>query len=239
MVRRTNCLELVQLNSFGCGLDAITSDQVQEILEEGNKLYTLIKIDEVNNLGAARIRIRSLLAAIREQDKHGVSKLLAVPRSFIAKHWPRFTKEMRRTYTILAPQMSPLHFRFLETAFRYSGYNLKVLPEAGPSAVATGLKFVNNDACYPAIMVIGQILEALRSGEYDLDHTAVVITQTGGGCRATNYIGLLRRALEKAELSHIPVISLSAQGLEKKSRLQSHLAFAAPGIVRHRLWQII
>ena len=215
VVRRTNCLELVQLNSFGCGLDAITSDQVQEILEEGNKLYTLIKIDEVNNLGAARIRIRSLLAAIREQDKHGVSKLLAVPRSFIAKHWPRFTKEMRRTYTILAPQMSPLHFRFLEAAFRYSGYNLKVLPEAGPSAVATGLKFVNNDACYPAIMVIGQILEALRSGEYDLDHTAVVITQTGGGCRATNYIGLLRRALEKAELSHIPVISLSAQGLEK------------------------
>ena len=214
-VRRTNCLELVQLNSFGCGLDAITSDQVQEILEEGNKLYTLIKIDEVNNLGAARIRIRSLLAAIREQDKHGVSKLLAVPRSFIAKHWPRFTKEMRRTYTILAPQMSPLHFRFLEAAFRYSEYNLKVLPEAGPSAVATGLKFVNNDACYPAIMVIGQILEALRSGEYDLDHTAVVITQTGGGCRATNYIGLLRRALEKAELSHIPVISLSAQGLEK------------------------
>ena len=94
VVRRNNCLELVQLNSFGCGLDAITSDQVQEILEEGNKLYTLIKIDEVNNLGAARIRIRSLIAAIREQDKHGVSKLLAAPRSFIAKHWPHFTQEI-------------------------------------------------------------------------------------------------------------------------------------------------
>ena len=217
VVRRHDCLELVQLNSFGCGLDAITSDQVQEILEEGNKLYTLIKIDEVNNLGAARIRIRSLIAAIREQDKRGAGRLLAAPRSFIAKHWPHFTREMRRSYTILAPQMSPIHFRFLEAAFRYSGYNLQVLPTAGPSAVATGLKFVNNDACYPAIMVIGQILEALRSGQYDTQHTAVVITQTGGGCRATNYIGLLRRALEKAGLAHVPVISLSAQGLEKHS----------------------
>ena len=146
---------------------------------------------------------------------------------------------MRRTYSILAPQMSPLHFRFLEAAFRYSGYNLKVLPEAGPSAVATGLKFVNNDACYPhrAIMVIGQILEALRPGEYDLDHTAVVITQTGGGCRATNYIGLLRRAFEKAELSPSPSHLPLCPGLGEKSRLQSHLAFAAPGIVRHRLWR--
>ncbi len=230
VVRRNNCLELVQLNSFGCGLDAITSDQVQEILEEGNKLYTLIKIDEVNNLGAARIRIRSLIAAIREQDKHGVGKLLAAPRSFIAKHWPHFTQEMRRTYTILAPQMSPIHFRFLEAAFRYSGYNLKVLPEAGPSAVSTGLKFVNNDACYPAIMVIGQILDALRSGEYDLQHTAVMITQTGGGCRATNYIGLLRRALEKAGLEHIPVISLSVQGLEKNPGFKITLPLLRRGL---------
>lgn len=230
VVRRTNCLELVQLNSFGCGLDAITSDQVQEILEEGNKLYTLIKIDEVNNLGAARIRIRSLIAAIREQEKRGVGRLLAAPRSFFAQHWPRFTREMRRTYTILAPQMSPIHFRFLEKAFRYSGYNLKVLPEAGPSAVSTGLKYVNNDACYPAIMVIGQIIEALRSGEYDLDHTAIMITQTGGGCRATNYIGLLRRALEKMGLDYIPVISLSAGGLEKNPGFRITLPLLTRGL---------
>jgi predicted CoA-substrate-specific enzyme activase len=215
VVRKHDCLELVQLTSFGCGLDAVTSDQVQEILTEGNKLFTLLKIDEVNNLGAARIRIRSLIAALKNREKTGRHKLLDYPRQFISRHWPRFTKEMKeQNFTILAPQMSPIHFNLLEGAFRHSGYNLKILPEAGPSAVATGLKYVNNDACYPAIMVIGQLIEALQSGEYDPLRTAVMITQTGGGCRATNYIALLRRALDKMNMGYVPVISLSATGLE-------------------------
>ena len=210
LVRRHECLELVQLNSFGCGLDAITSDQVQEILEQGHKLYTLLKIDEVNNLGAARIRIRSLMAAIRERDKKGEK----AGNFFPVRIWPKFTKAMRAHYTILAPQMSPLHFRLLEKAFRDSGNALKVLPQVDQHTNAIGLQYVNNDACYPAIMVIGQMVSALLSGEYDLDRTAVLITQTGGGCRATNYIGLLRRAMEKAGLGNVPVISLSVAGLE-------------------------
>ncbi len=216
VVRKHDCLELVQLNSFGCGLDAVTSDQVQELLEEGNKLYTLIKIDEVNNLGAARIRIRSLIAALNNREKTiKQSSILDRPREFISRHWPRFTKEMKeQNYTILAPQMSPIHFNLIEEAFKRSGYNLKVLPEATASAVSTGLKYVNNDACYPAVMVIGQLIEALQSGEYDTHHTAVIISQTGGGCRATNYIALLRRALDKLDMSYVPVISLSASGLE-------------------------
>jgi predicted CoA-substrate-specific enzyme activase len=231
VVRRHSCLQLVQLNSFGCGLDAITSDQVQEILEDGNKLYTLIKIDEVNNLGAARIRIRSLIAALRQREKQGIIQPRhAILHSFSARPWPRFTREMRESYTILAPQMSPIHFRLVEEAFCCSGYRFKVLPETSASAIATGLKYVNNDACYPAIITIGQLIEALQSGEYDLKRTAVILSQTGGGCRATNYVGLLRRALEKLEMSQIPVIALSINGLEKHPGFRLNLPLLWRGL---------
>lgn len=128
---------------------------------------------------------------------------------------PLFTKEMRRTHTILAPQMSPIHFELLEAAFRHSGYNFVILNNTEPKTVDVGLKYVNNDACYPAIIVVGQMIEALQSGRYDLDRVALAITQTGGGCRATNYIGFIRRALNDAGFSKIPVIAISAQGFEK------------------------
>lgn len=204
-------LELVQLNSFGCGLDAITTDQVQEILERYNRIYTVLKIDEVNNLAAARIRIRSLKAAMEERDKQGFKpeKTGESPKRTL------FTKEMRDKHTILAPQMSPIHFQFLSDAFKASGYNLEVLPSVDRKAVDEGLKYVNNDACYPSIIVIGQLIEALKSGKYDLNNTSVMISQTGGGCRATNYIGFLRKALKDAGFSNIPVISLNPGGLEK------------------------
>ncbi len=204
-------LELVQLNSFGCGLDAVTTDQVQEILNGNSKIYTTLKIDEGNNLGAARIRLRSLKATMAEREKSGF-KLKKVDTKYkrIA-----FTKEMRKNHTILAPQMSPIHFQFLEEAFRLSGYNLVVLPSNDNKAADVGLKYVNNDACYPAIIAIGQLMEALLSGEYDLDNTSVLISQTGGGCRATNYIGFLRKALKDAGLERVPVLSLNASGMEK------------------------
>jgi len=204
-------LELVQLNSFGCGLDAITTDQVQEILNGHSKVYTTIKIDETSNLGPARIRLRSLKATIEEREKNGY-----IPRK-IAGPYQRviFTEEMKERHTLLAPEMSPIHFQFVEEAIRLSGYNLVVLPCENSRAVDIGLKYVNNDACYPAIIVVGQLLEALQSGQYDPQNTSVVITQTGGGCRATNYIGLLRKALKDAGFGHVPVISISAQGLEK------------------------
>ena len=198
-------LELIQLNSFGCGLDAVTTDQVSDILTMCNKIYTVLKIDEVNNLGAARIRVRSLLSAVRDRDK----KKILPKKVDTAHHRVIFTKEMRKEYTILVPQMSPIHFDILIPALASCGYRL-VIPPATREAVDIGLKYVNNDACYPSVIVVGQFMQALLSGEYDLDRTAIIITQTGGGCRATNYIGFIRRALKKAGMAQIPVISLSA-----------------------------
>ena len=203
-------IELIQLNSFGCGLDAVTTDQVQDILGRNGKIYTTLKIDEGNNLGAAKIRIRSLKAALNERDKNGIQpKRTAEVHSRVI-----FTKEMRKTHTILSPQMSPIHFQFVQQAFNSSGYNLEILPSVDTEAVEEGLKYVNNDACYPTIIVIGQIIAALKSGRYDLENTSVIISQTGGGCRATNYIGFLRKALKEAGFPKIPVISLNAAGLE-------------------------
>jgi len=270
-------LDLIQLNSFGCGLDAITTDQVQEILEGSGKLYTVLKIDEVSNLGAARIRVRSLLAALRNKqvlqeqtvDKTSLSAtgttvavespVLVAPdaaapaaaapvapapasvatpvaitptltpasppaqSSRVQTHRaaastaiekPQFSKQMKTDrYTILCPQMAPIHFELLNVIFDWSGYNLKLLPSVDFQAVEAGLKFANNDVCYPSIIVTGQIMEAVMSGEYDMDRTAVLISQTGGGCRATNYIGLIRKALREAGFAHVPVIGMSFHSL--------------------------
>ena len=209
-VKAVDNLDLIQLNSFGCGLDAVTTDQVNDILSGSDKIYTCLKIDEVNNLGAARIRIRSLLSAIRvREQKH---KERTIRSSAI--HKVVFTEEMRKNYTILCPQMSPIHFDVLEPAFNACGYNFEVLPNDNKHAVDVGLEYVNNDACYPSLMVVGQIMDALLSGKYDLNKVAVIMTQTGGGCRATNYVGFIRRALEKAGMPQVPVISLNMAGIE-------------------------
>ncbi len=210
-VKTTENLDLIQLNSFGCGLDAVTTDQVKDILANSGKIYTCLKIDEISNLGAARIRVRSLLAAIRAREEKKEERKI-VPASFDRVV---FTEKMRKDYTILCPQMTPIHFDLLETAFNASGYRLEVLNRDEREAVNLGLKYVNNDACYPSIIVVGQIMSALLSGKYDLSKTAVLISQTGGGCRASNYIGFIRRALEKAGMEQIPVISINLSGLEK------------------------
>ena len=224
-VKTVENLDLIQLNSFGCGLDAVTTDQVSDILAGSDKIYTCLKIDEVNNLGAARIRIRSLLSAIQVREKK--KKQRAIHSSAI--HKAVFTEEMRKNYTILCPQMSPIHFDILEPAFNACGYHFEVLPNDNRHAVDVGLKYVNNDACYPSLMVVGQIMDALLSGKYDLSKTAVIMTQTGGGCRATNYVGFIRRALEKAGMSQIPVISLNLAGIESNPgfRLTPELFFRA------------
>lgn len=210
-VARQNNIELIQLNSFGCGLDAVTTDQVHEILERFGKIYTVIKIDEINNLGAVRIRIRSLMAAISEREKRNFEpmELCGISKRII------FTEEMKKTHTILSPQMSPIHFQFLQTGFRKAGYNIEILPSVDKKAIDEGLRHVHNDACYPSIITVGQIMEALKSGKYDLDNTSVIISQTGGGCRATNYIAFIRKALRDAGMENVPVISLNAVGLEK------------------------
>ncbi|WP_308748257.1 acyl-CoA dehydratase activase-related protein [uncultured Bifidobacterium sp.] len=251
-------LELVQLNSFGCGLDAITTDQVSEILADKADVYTMLKIDEVSNLGAAKIRLRSLKAAVEERERNkkngGFRKtgseaptpgrqvmldtvMKANPKlteavtaaskraagnggsahntAAMSKYANRipFGKDMK-DYTIVAPQMSPIHFSLVESVIRSGGYKFDILKHASREDVETGLKYVNNDACYPAIMVIGQLVDAILEGKYDPDHTALAITQTGGMCRATNYFGLIRKALVDAGYPQIPVIAISTQGIE-------------------------
>ena len=267
-------LELVQLNSFGCGLDAITTDQVSEILADKADVYTMLKIDEVSNLGAAKIRLRSLKAAVEERERNkkndgfrktgteaptpgrqvmldtvmkvnpklteavtaasqraaengkgesqetaktqtngkGASAHNSATLSKYANRIP-FGKNMK-DYTIVAPQMSPIHFSLVESVIRSGGYKFDILKHASREDVETGLKYVNNDACYPAIMVIGQLVDAILEGKYDPDHTALAITQTGGMCRATNYFGLIRKALVDAGYPQIPVIAISTQGIE-------------------------
>ena len=316
-------LELVQLNSFGCGLDAITTDQVGEILADKADVYTMLKIDEVSNLGAAKIRLRSLKAAVEERERNHRRALAgAVPgkqdqpvRSdavaeakaklemaqaqlaeaqaqlesaeagakrgefrktgseaptpgrqvmldTVMKANPKLTEAVTaaskraaengkgesqetaktqtngkgasahnsatlskyanripfgknmKDYTIVAPQMSPIHFSLVESVIRSGGYKFDILKHASREDVETGLKYVNNDACYPAIMVIGQLVDAILEGKYDPDHTALAITQTGGMCRATNYFGLIRKALVDAGYPQIPVIAISTQGIE-------------------------
>ena len=209
-VARQPNIELIQLNSFGCGLDAITIDQVKEILTVHNKIHTVIKLDEISNLGAAKIRVRSLIAALNERNKKAVAAKSPL------KNYSRiiFTREMKTTHTILAPQLSPIHFRFFQAGLKKAGYNVEVLPFLDKTAIDEGLKYVHNDACYPTIIVVGQLLAALKSGQYDVNNTALIMPQTGGGCRATNYIAMLRKALQDAGMPQVPVISLSV-GVEK------------------------
>ena len=355
-------LELVQLNSFGCGLDAITTDQVAEILADKADVYTLLKIDEVSNLGAAKIRLRSLKAAVEEreankareaaaakamEDQQAAAERAAEEAKVKAKsdleaakaalaeaqaaveaaqkkvdaeaqavhdavkasqastakavqgpeptgfrktgptaptpgrqilldstmaanpkltkamreaskraaerdlqaaaankngtsdgttgvtnaknakksghnnatmsryaHREKFVKDMKKNYTIVGPQMSPIHMSLVEAVIRSGGYKFDILKHASRGDVETGLKYVNNDACYPAIMVVGQLIDAILEGKYDPDHVALAITQTGGMCRATNYFGLIRKALVDAGYPQIPVIAISTQGLE-------------------------
>ena len=204
-------VELVQLNSFGCGLDAVTTDQVEEICRNNNKLYTVLKIDEVSNLGAAKIRIRSLKAAMEEREKNNVK---ATPSSEPFKR-KLFTQYMRQHYTVLIPQMSPIHFTYLKDVMLSCGYNVELLPPVDKNSVEEGLKYINNDACYPTIVTLGQIISALKSGQYDLNNTAVFMSQTGGGCRASNYVALLRKALKDMGMEQVPVVSFNAVGLEK------------------------
>ena len=253
-VASRNDLDLIQLNSFGCGLDALTTDQVQEILEASGKIYTTLKIDEVSNLGAVRIRIRSLMAALVEQREElereaAAGELVAAgpvdvrrangslerakplgvredgkaalpvwrEAKSAAVHKVRYTKEMQDSgYTLLCPQMSPIHFELVEQLLKKNGYNAVLLPSVDHGAVEAGLKYVNNDICYPSVLVTGQIMEAIESGKYDLSRTAVMISQTGGGCRATNYIALIRKALRDAGHPEVPVVSLTAaKGLDE------------------------
>ena len=219
-VKTVDNLDLIQLNSFGCGLDAVTTDQVNDILTNSGKIYTCLKIDEVNNLGAARIRVRSLISAINLKKKKNETREIK-PSNY---NRVLFTEDMKaKGYTILCPQMSPIHFDMFKVAFSSCGYNLVIPDNSNRQAIEMGLKYVNNDACYPSLIVVGQIMDAIESGQYDINKLAVIMTQTGGGCRATNYIGFIRRALAKAGYDHIPVISLNLANIETNPGFKMNL----------------
>ena len=222
VVSQYNNLELVELNSFGCGLDAIVTDQTEEILKANNRLYTTIKIDEINNLGAVKIRIRSLIASMNKRLKQSTYKTYSYQKNYF--------KENERKNTILFPDMSKNHMPIFESLLRSEGYQAVYLKKTTDHTIDQGLKYVNNDACYPAIIVVGQLIEALKSGKYDLDHTTVLITQTGGGCRATNYIGLIRKALKDAGMEKVSIISLNTSGLEKEQAFKLNPSFLKKAI---------
>ena len=176
-------------------------------MSKRGRLYTCLKIDQSLNLGAVRIRLRSLKSAIKERvEENTKAAPILYPKS-------AFTEEMKKDFTILVPEMSPIHFPLIEAAARSYGYNVHMLPPIH-SDIDEGLSCVNNDACYPAIITIGSLLRALKSGMYDLNKTALMMSQTGGMCRASNYIGFIHKALDEAGLSQIPVISLNTQGFE-------------------------
>ena len=220
-VSRTEGFQIVELNSFGCGLDSIVADQVKDILSAKHKIHTLLKIDEGTNLGAVTIRLRSLQSVMeRSMRKHHnpEAPVETVVDDTPAYDYERvvFTEEMRKTYKILVPQMSPLHFQLLEPVLKSEGYDFDMLPAPTREDVEIGLKYINNDACYPAIIVVGQLMSALLSGKYDVNKTAVIISQTGGGCRATNYIGYLRKALIDAGMKQVPILSLNASDMERQ-----------------------
>ncbi len=263
LVTTRDDLELVQLNSFGCGVDALTTDQVQEILESAGGVYTSLKIDEVSNLGAATIRLRSLAAASQaraaEKTAHAeeavreagdeadgtVDDTVEIDTTAPAERstamtgraaeetadrseasgavggrelpgatGPVFTEAMRATHTILMPQMSPVHFRPLEPLMQRLGYKVELLESATRDDLEVGLRYVNNDACFPAIMVIGQLIGAFTDGSHDPDSCVVAISQTGGICRATNYAAMLRKGLREAGYPQVPVVAISLQGIE-------------------------
>lgn len=212
-VSKNKNLEIIEINSFGCGLDSVAIDQVEEILSKYSRIFTVLKIDEGTNLGAIKIRIRSLLAVIADRQR------MEFENKKIHNSFERveFTKKMKENHTILAPELSPIHFQFIEKAFKSSGYNLEVLPIKDKNIIDEGLRYVNNDTCFPAIIIVGQIIEAINSGKYDKNKLSILMFQTCGGCKASNYVALLRKALIEAELGFVPVIAMNFKGMEKNS----------------------
>ncbi|MGL4392270.1 MAG: 2-hydroxyglutaryl-CoA dehydratase [Fusobacteriaceae bacterium] len=144
-------------------------------------------------------------------------------QEYSLENYPIFTKEMKRDYKILFPQMLPIHFEFLAASFQEQGFNVEIIKTENKNILQEGLRYVHNDMCYPAVLVIGQLIDALKNGGYDLNKTALIFSQTYGGCRASNYIQLLRKALVKADLGHIPVISLNPSGSDKGSGFSMNL----------------
>ncbi|MDL1980820.1 MAG: acyl-CoA dehydratase activase [Deltaproteobacteria bacterium] len=202
-VGKNNHRELVHLISFGCGPDAVSADEVRDILKRSGKIYTSIKMDEISNLGAVRIRLRSMLEAVKENAYR--------PRCAkkIEKKTNRVFMQEDKERTLIAPYFSPFYSSLLPAVFKPLGYRLDVLPPQDKASVELGLKNINNDMCYPAVLVAGDIIKAFKSGRYDPKKTSIILTQTGGQCRASSYVSLIRKGLTDAGLEDVPIIAIS------------------------------
>ncbi|MBU0651750.1 MAG: 2-hydroxyacyl-CoA dehydratase, partial [Proteobacteria bacterium] len=211
-VAHTPHLEMLQITSFGCGLDAISADEVREIIQGEGKIYSLIKMDEITNLGAVRVRLRSMLEAIRERSRTGKP----TSRQGRGDHPSGQNSEGR---TILIPWFSPLYSPFIPAVFASFGCRVELLAPQDRSSVDVGLRYVNNDMCYPAVILIGDIIKAFQSRKHDPEKTTVLLIQTFGQCRASNYLPLTRKALASAGFGSVPVISLSAEETSRATSL--------------------
>lgn len=205
----------IQITSFGCGPDAFLLDEVENIFFRYGKVCTVIKVDDINNVGSMRLRVRSLLEslALKRHEKQ-------IPKAFV--NTKTFEQEDRRR-TILAPFFTDYASPLLPQIFELSGYKLEVLPKSDESSAEMGLKYSNNEVCYPATLIVGDFIKALQSGKYDLSRTAVGITQTGGQCRASSYYAVIRKALVDAGFEHVPVISVAMGGNMKNNQPGFHL----------------
>lgn len=205
VARQGNDIHFVQMTSFGCGPDAFLLDEIRDILHRNGKPFTLLKIDDVNNIGSLKLRVRSLVESLRQNNRPVTTEAFRTTQVF---------HKSDRRRKIIAPFMSEYITPMLVPLFKLSGYDVEVLPPSDAASAETGLKYANNEVCYPATLIVGDIIKALESGRYDLDHTAVAITQTGGQCRATNYLALIKRAMLDAGFGHVPVVTL---GLGRKA----------------------
>ncbi|MEX1299194.1 MAG: acyl-CoA dehydratase activase [Desulfotignum sp.] len=200
-------IQMIQINSFGCGPDAVAIEENRQILEAGGKNHTLVKVDDISSTGSVRLRIRSMVESLMRQNN------LHRRKRKERRTTPHFEKK-DRARQIIAPFFSDNYSGYLPPVFETAGYQIEILPPPDRESVETGLRYAGNDICYPAVLVTGDIIKALKSGRYDIDRIAVGITQTGGQCRASSYLSLIRKAMVAAGYEQIPVISVtSAQGL--------------------------
>ncbi len=195
-------IHFVQINSFGCGPDSFIADEIKEIFERTKTSYTFIRVDEINSTGSMRLRLRSLIETIKIQQETKQGKIEI-------KRTPPFTLEDKHKQ-LIGPFFTEFHSPFISPAFELMGYKMESLPCSDKTSVELGLKYANNEVCYPATLIVGDIIKALQSGKYDPENTVVVMSQTGGQCRASNYIALIKKAMLNAGFKNTPVISLAA-----------------------------
>jgi len=193
-------LQFAIMTSFGCGPDAFLLDDIKQVLKKQGKTLTILKLDDVNNIGSLRLRVRSLI-----ENLENARALRATPQPTNRKLFENEDKNR----LIIAPYFSEFQNPFLPPVFKLAGYNLEMLPEPNQETIEMGLKVAHNEVCFPATLVVGDLLKALKSGKYDLENIAVALTQTGGQCRATNYVAILKKALHDNGFDNIPVVAIA------------------------------